>query len=827
MGAQGSAQTEGLFERSIRPLLASKCFACHGPDESHRAANLRLDMFEAVVQERPHGVVIVPGDPEGSLILRRVSHAEAKHRMPPEEAGAALTDAEVADLRAWISSGATYQTHWSFRPPRVARPFEVALAVGEHPIDALVALEHQKRGFAFAPAEDAHLLARRLAFDLTGLPPDPERLQAFVANPNDEAYLKLVASLLESPSYGERWASMWLDLARYADSSGYGSDPLRNIWRYRDWVIEAFQRNLPFDQFTIEQLAGDLLPQATEAQHLATAFHRNTMTNTEGGTDDEEFRVAAVKDRVHTTAEVWLGLTFQCAACHTHKFDPISHKEYYSFFDFFNQTEDHDQPDERPTRETPTEGERRERGRMEHELAALEEAIAHVQEGVDPRRLGAFEQAIRYRRRLGELREGVVQSSPVETQVARAAEILEEHRTDDDRRVLLDAYLAGNEDSQALRRSREDLLKKRAAFRVTSTPVMVERKAEDRRETHVLLKGNFLDKGEKVDASTPAALHAYRSEGPRNRLGLARWIMSPENPLTGRVTVNRFWARLFGVGIVSTEADFGVMGAYPSHPELLDSLAVWFRETNYDMKALIRLIVTSRTYRQSHQVRTADSTGDPSNRYLWRGPRRRLEAEMLFDQALAISGLLNTKIGGPSVFPLQPEGLWQAAFNGQRTWTRSTGEDRYRRAIYTTWRRTVPYPSLSAFGMTSREVCTSSRPVSQTPIQALALLNDPLKMEAAAALATRAVSGDLTDLARSSEVMFSLATSRPPSERERSALKSLFAELRKLYSSDPDQAARILRYVPEGTTTSLNPSDHAALILVANTILNIEGALHR
>ena len=234
MGAQGSAQTEGLFERSIRPLLASKCFACHGPDESHRAANLRLDMFDAVVQERPHGVVIVPGDPEGSLILRRVSHSEAKHRMPPEDAGAALTDAEVADLRTWISSGATYQTHWSFRPPRVARPFEVALAVGEHPIDALAALEHQKRGFAFAPAEDAHLLARRLAFDLTGLPPDPERLQAFVANPNDEAYLKLVASLLESPSYGERWASMWLDLARYADSSGYGSDPLRNIWRYRD-----------------------------------------------------------------------------------------------------------------------------------------------------------------------------------------------------------------------------------------------------------------------------------------------------------------------------------------------------------------------------------------------------------------------------------------------------------------------------------------------------------------------------------------------------------------------------------------------------------------
>jgi hypothetical protein len=719
-------------------------------------------------------VAIVPGAPDESELILRLTEEDESLRMPPRKSGDRLSKAEIETLRRWVAQGANYAEHWALVKPE-ARPLP-AVTRRDWPrngIDFWVLQRLEKEGLAPSPEADRFTLLRRASLDLRGLPPTPKEIDAYAAYASGDAYEKAVDRFLDDPAYGERWARVWLDLARYADSAGYGSDPLRTIWRYRDWVIDAFNWNLPYDRFTVEQLAGDLLPEPTLSQRMATAFHRNTMTNTEGGTDDEEFRTAAVKDRVDTTSQVWLGLTMGCAKCHSHKYDPISIEEYYKFYAFFNQTADNDQPDEQPVIPAPT-----------HEQA---EAIRRVDEKVAPlkTRLASFApEAVDAAARALHLPLTAV--APLRAEIAR--------------------------------------LEKTKPVPPT-LPVMVELPALKARPSRVLEKSNFLTPGKPVTPGVPASLPPLPPGAPANRLGMARWIVSPENPLTARVAVNRYWAQLFGAGIVETEEDFGTQGELPSHPALLDWLAVEYMRTGWDTKRLLRTIVTSATYRQSSRVTPALLSKDPRNRLLARGPRFRLDAETVRDQALALAGLLSRKMHGPSVFPPQPEGLWQAAFNGQRTWSTSRGDDRHRRALYTFWRRTVPYPSMATFDAPSRETCSVRRTRTNTPLQAFVTLNDPVYVEAAQALARRVVAeGGACDADRVAYAL-RLCLSRPAAPEQAAALLGLLRAERARYGRDRTAALALatepLGPLPNGS----DPAEFAAWTAVANVLLNLDGVL--
>lgn len=762
------------FSRDIRPVLAKNCFACHGPDEGQRAAGLRLDLREAALQTKPGRIAaIVPGKPEQSLLLRRVLAEDDAGRMPPPTVGHRLTPTQVSQLRAWIVSGAQYTEHWAWVKPLQA-PLPVTKdpqyrAWPRNPIDRFVLARLERAGLRPSPPADRFALLRRASIDLRGLPPTPAEVDAFARDTRPDAYEQAVDRFLADPAYGERWARMWLDLARYADSAGYGSDPLRpTIWHYRDWVIDAFNRNLPYNQFTLEQLAGDLLPNASKEQKIATAFHRNTMTNTEGGTDDEEFRVAAVKDRADTTAQVWMGLTLGCAKCHTHKYDPISQREYYQFYALFNQTEDNDQPDESPVLPLPTPEILARNSEIDAKVAVLRKEL--------------------------ETPAGAAGTTPLT----------------EERKKALEMEIAGLEKSRPA---------------TPTTPVMRELPAEKRRVTHLMVKGNHTDLGEKVEAAIPSAFNAWPAGAPLDRQGLAKWLMSPENPLTARVAVNRYWAQLFGVGIVETEEDFGTQGELPTHPELLDWLALEYQRNGWDTKVLLRLIVTSATYRQSSAVNPARLAKDPRNRLLSRGPRYRLEAEMVRDQALALSGLLSRKMHGPSVFPPQPPGLWQAAFNGERTWATSTGEDKYRRGLYTFWRRTVPYPSMAAFDAPSRELCAVRRPRTNTPLQAFVTLNDPVYVEAAQALARRIVQEGGTTPEERARYGLRLTLCRPAQPEQEKAILALYQAELAHYTAQPKPALAMatdpLGPLPAGQTAP----ELAAWTVVANVLLNQDGVL--
>jgi Protein of unknown function (DUF1553)/Protein of unknown function (DUF1549)/Planctomycete cytochrome C len=753
------------FNREVRPILAKNCFACHGQDEAKRAKGLRLDLRESAVKPLKNGdVAIVPGDPDSSELIARLTEEDETLRMPPKKTGNRLTPAEVETLRRWVEQGAAYARHWALIPPEALPLPKVGDASWpRNGIDFWILHRLERAGLKPSPEADKYTLLRRVSLDLRGLPPTPEDVDRFARDPAPGAYERAVDRFLDDNAYGERWARMWLDLARYADSAGYGSDPLRpNIWPYRDWVINAFNRNLPYDRFTLLQIAGDLLPEPSLEDRIATAFHRNTMTNTEGGTDDEEFRVAAIKDRVDTTMQVWMGLTIGCAKCHSHKFDPITQEEYYRFYAIYNQTADTDQPDERPTTPIPN-----------------PETSAKIRE-VDGR--------------IAALKAKIGKSTP-----APEAEKLKK-------------------EIAALEKSRPKLLE---------VPVMTELPPDKRRTTRLLRKGNFLDPGDPVQPGVPAALHPLPPGAPADRLALARWLVDPKNPLTGRVAVNRYWAQLFGVGLVDTEEDFGTQGEPPSHPELLDWLAIRYRESGWDTKALLKLIVTSATYRQSSKARPELLEKDPRNRVLARAPRVRLEAEMVRDQALALSGLLSRKVGGPSVFPPQPDGLWQAAFNGERTWATSKGEDRYRRGLYVFWRRTVPYPSMAAFDAPSREICAIKRVRTNTPLQSFVTMNDPVYVEAAQALARRIVREGGPDVASRVRYALTLCQCRPPRPEQVEPLVVLYSAELDRYRKDRD-AAMALATQPIGPLPpGMEPDDLAAWTAVANVLLNLDSVLTR
>lgn len=766
------------YNRDVRPILAKNCYACHGPDEAKREANLRLDLGEDALRPRDEGApAVVPGDPDASELIFRVTVEDETLRMPPRKAGAPLSAKDVETLRRWVAGGASFAKHWAFvAPERRALPEVSDPSWTRNAIDAWILARLDREGLRPTPEADRFRLLRRASLDLRGLPPSPREIEAFAADTAPDAYERAVERFLADPAFGERWARPWLDLARYADSAGYGSDPLRpDVYRYRDWVIGALNQNMPFDRFTVEQIAGDLLPDATENQRIATAFHRNTMTNTEGGTDDEEWRTAAVKDRANTTMQVWMGLTFGCAQCHTHKYDPISNAEYYSIYAFFNQTADNDQPDERPTLPAPTPWMREEQGRIGGEL---EEAKRRLAAASDPGAIFAAPFA--------------QEPSPLKPLYDRVATL------------------------------------EKARPKVPAVPVMVELPADQRRPSRILTKGNFMDPGAPVEPVVPAAFHPFPSEAPRDRLGLARWLVAPENPLTARVMVNRLWAALLGAGLVETEEDFGTQGEPPSHPELLDELAIAFMDQGWDVKGLLRELVTSATYRQSSRATPEGLAKDPRNRWLARAPRYRLEAETVRDQALALSGLLSRAVGGPSVFPPQPDGLWQAAFNGQRTWATSAGADRHRRGLYTFWRRTVPYPSMAAFDAPSRELCAVRRIRTNTPLQAFVTLNDPVYVEAAQALGRRIVAAEGgAEVEPRVAYGLALVLGRPASPAQVAPLAMLYRAELDRYRAHPDDARALatepIGPLPEGA----DPAEMAAWTTVANVLLNLDGVLTR
>ncbi|MDP6678237.1 MAG: PSD1 and planctomycete cytochrome C domain-containing protein [Verrucomicrobiota bacterium] len=745
------------YNRDVRPILSENCFECHGPDAAKRKADLRLDAG-ALGQ-----AVVVPGQPEASELFQRITHADPEERMPPVDSSRALTSSDIETLRAWISQGAKWESHWAFNPPRQpTTPPAKNSAWPRGAIDRFILAKLERAGLKPSPAADRETLLRRVAFDLTGLPPTPAEIDAFLADTSPRAYEAVVDRLLASPRYGERMAIDWLDAARYADSHGYSLDRRRVMWPWRDWVIAAFNDNMPFHQFATEQLAGDLLPGATLAQKVATGFNRNHSIQSEGGVINEEYRVETVVDRVETTAAVFLGLTFGCARCHDHKYDPISQREFYEFYALFNNVPEtahvgnSDKQADKPFVKVPSPAQRGQMDRQRSEIAALEK------------------------------------KPEAEPQLKAA-------------RKALDAL--GQE--------------------VPTAMVMGEKTPP--RKTFVLNRGQYDQPGEvEVRAGLPAALGQWPAGAPRNRLGLARWLVSAENPLTARVTVNRLWQMHFGTGIVKSSEDFGAQGEWPSHPALLDWLATEFVRGGWNRKAMHKLIVMSATYRQSSRVTPALLEADPANRLLARGARFRLPAEMIRDHALSAGGLLVGWLGGESVRPYQPPGLWDdVVYENVPRFVQDHGEKLYRRSLYTYWKRSVPPPNMQAFDAPSREVCVLTRAKTNTPLAALVLMNDPTFVEASRKLAGRVLrDGGATAESRLT-LLHRLVCGRHPTEHELGLLSGALAELQTSFHAEPAAAKRLLEVGETPRDESLDAAELAAYASLANAVLGTDEAITR
>lgn len=1110
------------FNRDIRSLLSNNCVMCHGPDDQARATDLRFDTQAGSRVDLGGYAAIVPGDPDSSDLIDRLTTDDEDLRMPPPGKGRRLTPDEVDRMRRWIEQGGNYAQHWAYQPPQ--RPELPPVNHSDWPrtaIDHFTLARMESDGLSPSPEADRYALARRVAIDLTGLPPTWSQVQDFVDDPRPEAYDIYVDHLLEQPSFGERWARVWLDLARYADSAGYADDPPRTIWAYRDYVIASLNANKPFDQFTIEQIAGDLLEDPTREQLIATAFHRNTLTNSEGGTNDEEFRNAAVVDRVNTTMAVWMGTTMACAQCHTHKYDPITHEEYFRFFAIFNNTADTDQRDERPTLEiwsddqevqkqtwtqqlaeakdqlqqptaelqaqqsqwltqikdppqwdplTPVatkakhrqltatdqgwidaEGERPEhdhytlryettdssiaglqleisprqasnfvltkatatwtpkdqeradsrnarfvrielpgKDKMIH-LAEVQvfndgknvalqgkasqsstgynapaaraidgntegdfykDSVTHTQAQADPwleidlqqmqsigeivlwnrtdggdsiaarlsgykvilldeQRQTVWEQTpkefpkpkhrlsidgvvrLRFRDAIADfsqagfpatsvladkpdlksgwaiggglgqthqltllfdqpraLGEGVLEiqlqqnsvhknhlidhfrvlasDSPNLTQWAglpnaiRELVLQREPLNDAQAKQLADYYRTIAPLLEPVRKQIARLEKQLAnAKPETTVPIQRELPPEAHRKSYIHLRGDYLSKGASVEQGTPAAFHPLSADRPADRLALARWLVDDANALTPRVIANRHWEEIFGIGIVESSEEFGSQGELPSHPELLDWLAVELRESGWDLKALLRLMVTSATYRQSSATTPKLLDQDPANRLLARGPRYRVSAEMVRDQALMLGGLLSHKMFGPPAKPPQPNLGLNAAFGSATDWKTSLGDDKYRRGIYTMWRRSSPYPSMATFDAPNREVCTLRRGRTNTPLQALVTLNDPVYVEAAQGLARRMVSAASTP---GEQIAFGLQTCllRKPTDREVDRLLELYEQTLAAFTSDLTAAQQMAEEPLGKLPAGMDLAQTAALTVVGNVILNLD-----
>jgi hypothetical protein len=801
------------FARDIQPILTTNCFACHGPDNKARKAGLRLDVAKDAIKELPSGDrAIVPGKLDESELVARI-FSTGSDRMPPAKSNHTLKEHEKQLLKRWISEGAEYQKHWSLlapkRPELPNLPAPDPSALGRegksNPVDLLIRAKLEREGLKPAPEADRYTLARRLAIDLTGLPPSLIAADRFINDRDANAYEKYVDSLLDSPAYGERWAHTWLDLARYADTNGYAEDRPRVIWKYRDWVIDAINRNMPFDQFTIEQIAGDLLPNPTTSQLIATAFHRNTLTNTEGGTDDEEFRVAAVVDRVNTTFQVWMGITMNCAQCHDHKYDPMSQEEYFSVYAILNQTEDSDKPDNRPTLPTPTPEQLELKAKLTKEIADLEATFA----------TSAFTGALEN----WEMTEAKTAKLP--PKISKIVAVSRDKRSSQQQMELAKYFSTASTPYKKLGDQLTALQKRLAGIEIVSTPIMRELPEGKQRKTFVHVRGNFLVPGKEVGPGVPAAFHSLPHGLPANRLSLAKWLVDPANPLTARVAVNRYWEQIFGTGLIETPEDFGIRGKPPTHPELLDWLAVEFQR-DWDVRRLLKVLVMSETYKQSSRVTPALEERDPNNLLFARGPRFRASAETVRDQALFVAGLLDPKIGGPSVRPPRPNLGLKAAFGASTDWNPSPGGDCHRRALYTQWQRSTPYPSMVTFDAPDRNVCTVKRPRTNTPLQALVTLNDPVYVEAAQGLARRMVKEGGSAAKERAAFGFRLCLTRPPSEAELDRLVSLHEKARQRYAADA-KAATAMATEPIGPVPpGLDTADLAAWTVVGNVLLNLD-----
>ncbi|MBM81803.1 MAG: hypothetical protein CMJ78_14595 [Planctomycetaceae bacterium] len=1005
--AVATAEDCVLYNRDVRPILAEHCWQCHGPDKEARQAGLRLDIGEHALKKADSGKhAISPGSVERSELVRRITSRDGDVQMPPADFGKPLSAKQIASLKRWIAQGAKYEQHWSFQP--IERPTPPSSRGANNAIDAFVGEHLQRQGKDFAPPASREKLLRRVSLVLTGLPPSLAELDR-----TEEPYSQAVDRLLNSPHYGEHMAVSWLDAARYADTNGYFGDRPRQMWLWRDWVIDAFNQNMPFDQFTIEQLAADLFPNFTRQQLIATGFNRNHMANNETGIIDEEFRVEYIVDRVDTTMTTWLGLTVGCAQCHDHKYDPISQREFYQLFAFFNNSPDKglitaENPAPKISVTTPEIGERFSKLQMEAAVAraafdklrpsllkkmgAWETSIAkklplppsknlllHERfEEQDTKRVGTLGNTPRYeagilgqsahfdatghlestlenfdadkpwtlgfwakpdgsmsclmskieskgRRRgfelllqkgrvivnlvhhwgadaievvasqtlqsrqwqhvvvsydgtrkasgvkifidgqpstltvrrdtltggiannetlkIGRRDEGLgyygsldelrlVQQMVPQNKVVdwyrgeRLAGIFKkDKKSSSDKEFLFDDYIE-RQTSASVRTARQEMLRTQAAvesFReaIPTTLIMQDLPESRKRKTHVLIRGQYDKLGEAVTADVPAVLPPLANDVRRDRLGMARWLMSKENPLTARVIANRLWQHCFGEGLVRTMNDFGTQGEPPTHPALLDWLAAELRDSGWDVKRLLRLIVTSRTFRQESRFRNGPSF-DPGNRLLARGPSYRMSAEMIRDQALVVSGLLERKIGGPSVKPYQPPGLWEeVSYNADTSYQPDTGPNLWRRSVYTYIKRQAPPPAFLAFDGVTREKCTIQRARTNTPLQALILLNDPTFVEASIVIAERALTKQANDTDRMRR-LFRRIVSRWPDNEEIRLLQSFLKKQRQRFEKAPKSAANLLTVGDSKRQLPASNIEVAAWTVVAQTLLNLD-----
>jgi hypothetical protein len=996
------------YNRDVRPILAETCFACHGPDSNARKADLRLDRHDDAVGAG----AIVPGDPENSELVARIFEEDPELRMPPEKSHKTLTDAQKDILRRWVASGAEYQPHWSFIPP--ARPLPPAVqAEGwvRNPIDRFILAKLEEKGLAPAPEADRFTLARRLSLDLTGLPPEPADVEAFANDSRPDAYERYVKKLLDSPHWGEHRARTWLDAARYADTHGYHFDNFREMWSYRDWVIRAFNVNMPFDRFVTEQLAGDLFPDRTLDQQIASGFNRCNMTTNEGGTIPEENLVNYTRDRTETFGQVFLGLTAGCAVCHDHKFDPLSQREFYELAAFFNNSTcdalDQNIKDTPPIVVVPDPEDRdrwQELAAASRDLKAQLDARTPVVRAefdswlaaVSPESLGAMlpAEGLKLQARiaprdaappskpgLGALLESAeagdfekdqpftvsawlrmdkpgltgallarmddshgfrgwdlwieqgrvgshivntwdsdalkvltksqltvglwthvavaydgsgkaagvkvfINGEPQETRTAadalkstirttvplkvgqrhgtsrledtaisdvriygralagteilnlagvgRAADLAAKpkaERGDADTEKVFQWWLATVDGpTKELRAKLAAVEAEQTALKARGTIAHVFQEKDDPAAAFVLFRGEYDKRRDPVSAETPDALPPFPADAPRNRLGLARWLLQPEHPLTARVAVNRYWQEVFGTGLVRTSGDFGATGELPTHPELLDWLAVEFRESGWDTKRFFTLLVTSAAYRQSCVVTPEKKEKDASNALLSRGPRFRMDAEMIRDYALAASGLLVRKLGGPSVKPYQPDGVWEAVAmpeSNTKSYQRDNGPKLYRRSLYTFWKRAAPPAAMDVLNAPSREYCTVRRERTNTPLQALLTLNDVQFVEAARQLAERTLKegGDVPEARMDYLARRVLARSLRPEES--SIVRASFDELAGYYRDHADEAAQLVAVGESKPDPNLNPADLAAWTLLANELLNLDEVLNK
>jgi hypothetical protein len=832
------------FNRDVKPILAENCFACHGPDRGRRKGRLRLDRRADAVR-----AAVLPGDSGSSPLLARVTSDDPHEVMPPPRSNRArLSAAQVEVLRRWIDEGAKYEPHWAFVPP--ARPPVPAPKRGDwvrNPVDAFLAAGHEKQGLAPAPEAGPAKLLRRLSLDLTGLPPTPAEVAAFAGDRSPGAYGKAVERLLASPRFGERMAVFWLDLVRYADTDGYSMDNHREVWLYRDYVIDAFNRNTPFDRFTTQQLAGDLLPHdpGRPREHrkglVASGYNRLLMTSQEGCADPREYVVRYAADRVKNLATAWLGVTLGCAECHDHKFDPFTARDFYSLAAFFADVQEKGVGPQQLT-PLPSPEQAARLGRLEAALARRKAEAARPPAAPAPP-APPRPRREHSRRAAGALAAGVLLLVPAAALGLRTRRPAAAKRSFARQRsrlalfgmaaglALLCTLLGGwpgagegrragtpFEDKQkALARAEAECAALRAAV-----PSCLVSSSGPPREVRVLPRGDWTNtSGPVVGPGTPAVLPPLetRNRKPPTRLDLARWLVAPQNPLVARVLVNRLWRIAFGVGLVPGGDDFGTLGAAPTHPELLDWLAVELVERGWDVKGLLQLLVTSAAYRQA-------STADPDNRWLAHQNRFRLDAEFVRDQALAVSGLLTERVGGRSVKPYQPDGYWAARFT-EKEYQPSRGEDQYRRGVYTYWCRTYPHPSLQAFDAPPRQLGTAERGRSATPAQALVLLNDPTYGEAARALALRALLAAGPTASARLGFAYRLVLARDIRPPEEAILTGLLEKHRREYAADRPAAARLLRVGAARAPAGVDEAELAAWTSVARVLLNLQETITR